>query len=335
MKKRGSETTPRSVAVWAASLVFLVGVGTAGYFLEVRGVGIASEIAAGRGLELALVACALLAGTALSFAAISNLAQQARSSSRYRRLVRRALEVDYADSLSLREFDAIPDLRELVGVLAAEKSQSRELGDRLESLRGEIDIVVGGMQRSAGDLGKMRQESLSEIGNSMVSLWNALVERVRAAEVRAAESQESANATTRAMARERHGSPPQLHEFEERLQAVEASLIEMRQRRDIAPPAPTPAAPLESESAPMFEPSPTWRAGVLAEESEPGLEIPHFVGLPAGSRTDRIEVSYESPAGEEVEDLPASALFFESEPEASGPESVFDLREFGALELEE
>lgn len=339
MKSRRSETTPRSVAVWAACLVFSVGVGTTGYFLEVRGAGLASELAAGRGLELGLVAVALLAGTALSYAAISNLAQQARSSSRYRRLVHRALEVDYADPLTLREFDSIPDLRELVGMLAAEKTQSRELGDRVETLRGEIDTVVGGMQRSAADLGRMRQEGLSPIGMSLTSLWNGLLERLRTAEARPERALESA-AQARAVP---GGGVPEgmLRDLEERLQAVEASLVAMRRPVQTAP-APMPPAPAV-EPEPAFEVSPAWGAGFAAEaeaeaEAEaPMLEIPRFVGRAAAPASDRIEVSYESAAGDDIEDLPASALFFESEsePAAAAAEPIVDLWAFGARELEE
>src|SRR6185436_18697463 len=55
-------------------------------------------------------------------------------------------------------------------------------GDRLEMLRGEIDGLVDGMQRSSEDLGPLREEGSSPVGEHVVRHWNGLVLRVREAE---------------------------------------------------------------------------------------------------------------------------------------------------------
>jgi hypothetical protein len=76
-----------------------------------------------------------------------------------------------------------------------------------------------------------------------------------------------------------------------------------------------------------------------ASTHTPSLEdtaFPHFVGRPVGATPGRLEVTYEANPGEEVVDLPASALLFEPEAGADPgtPAGVIDLRSLGATELE-
>lgn len=186
---KDSEPTPHALGALAGTLVLAVGIGLAAYFIEVRGTGVRVEWMSGHGPELGIVAGALIAASLAAHLAIANLAQRLRSSSRHRQLLHHALEVDYADPEVLRRFDVIPDLRELVGLVASEKSQSREQSDRIETLRGELRGLVEGMQRSAVDLGRLREEGSSELGLLAVATWNSLLERTRVAEAALAKSE--------------------------------------------------------------------------------------------------------------------------------------------------
>jgi len=181
--------TPNATGALAGTLVFAVGIGLAAYFIEVRGTGLRVEWMSGHGPELGVVVGALIVASLTAHVAIANLTQRLQSTSRYRQLLHHALEVDYADPAILRRFDVIPDLRELVGLIASEKAQGREQSDRIETLRGELRGLIEGMQRSAVDLGRMREESSSELGLLAVATWNSLLERTRAAEAALAESE--------------------------------------------------------------------------------------------------------------------------------------------------
>jgi hypothetical protein len=199
---KDSGPTPHALGALAGTVVLAVGVGLAAYFIEVRGTGIRVEWMSGHGPELGIVAGALVAASLAAHLAIVNLAQRLRSTSRHRQLLHHALEVDYADPEVLRRFDVIPDLRELVGLIASEKAQSREQSDRIETLRGELRGLVEGMQRSAVDFVRMREEGSSELRLLAVATWNSLLERTRIAEAALADSEkaraslESAAATT-------------------------------------------------------------------------------------------------------------------------------------------
>src|SRR5262249_34668969 len=87
-----------------------------------------------------------------------------------------------------------PQLRDLVNMWIGEKTQARELGDRLESMRGEIDGLLVGMQRSAQELERLRADALSPLGVQIAGLWNVMVERVRTATVAAQEGAPAAGA---------------------------------------------------------------------------------------------------------------------------------------------
>ena len=199
---KDSGPTPHALGALAGTVVFAVGVGLAAYFIEVRGTGLRVEWMSGHGPELGIVAGALIVASLTAHLAIVNLAQRLRSTSRHRQLLHHALEVDYADPEVLPRFDVIPDLRELVGLIASEKAQSREQSDRIETLRGELRGLVEGMQRSAVDLVRMREEGSSELGLLAVATWNSLLERTRIAEAALADSEkarvelESAHAAT-------------------------------------------------------------------------------------------------------------------------------------------
>jgi len=385
---KDSGPTPHAVGALAGVLVFAVGVGLAVYFIEVRGTGVRVEWMSGHGPELAIVGGALLVASLAAHLAIANLAQRLRSSSRHRQLLHHALEVDYADAEVLRRFDSIPDLRELVGLVASEKSQGRELGDRVEALRGELRSLVEGMQRSALDLARMREESTTELGMLAVATFNGLLERTRTAEAALAESEtarqqlESQRSEMSIASEDTVYAEPEpdeapkaaadaqhlttlvarLDELEDELQRLRTVTAAPPRRtvessqRTVVPRATTPTwvqpsrvTPSSMASMPVaglsfedLQPSPApprWNAPATAAPivgaTPPGdMQFPHFVGRPVGPIADRIEVSYETPDGEEVMDLPASALLFEDDDVRANEEPAMDLRSLGALELD-
>ncbi len=369
---KDSGPTPHAVGALAGVLVFAVGVGLAVYFIEVRGTGVRVEWMSGHGPELAIVGGALLVASLAAHLAIANLAQRLRSSSKHRQLLHHALEVDYADAEALRCFDTIPDLRELVGLVASEKAQGRELGDRVEALRGELRGLVEGMQRSALDLGRMQEESATELGMLAVATFNGLLERTRIAEAALAASEttrqqlESQRVETLLSPEDTVFAEPESDEapyavtdaqhlttLVERLDELEGELQRLRavtavSRRQVE--SPGPATPSSMASMPVaglsfddLQPTPApprWNAPAttapIVGVIPPGdMQFPHFVGRPVGPLADRIEVSYETPDGEEVMDLPANALLFDDDDGVTeNQRQSVDLRHLGALELD-
>jgi hypothetical protein len=113
----------------------------------------------------------------------------------------------------------VPPLRDLVALWIGERTQTRELGDRVEALRGELDGIANGMQRSAKDLGRIREEHSSPVGVQIVTTWNALVERVQRAEA-AAQAAAPAGATP--------GAAPDVGALLARLDDLESELQRLR-----------------------------------------------------------------------------------------------------------
>jgi hypothetical protein len=344
--------TPHGIAAMATSLVLLTGLGVGAYFVELRGAGLQAQLQAGHGREMLVLLglLALVAGTAQF--AVSAAVRQLRSSASYRALVNHALEIDYADPDAVKAFDSAPELRDLVGMLAAEKEQVRDLGDRLEALRGEVDGVSEGMQRAASDLGRLREESLSEVGQQLIGAWNEVVGRARRAEEGLEAAQAAGEGRAHDAPAEAQRSGAVLHRLESlegELRGLRAALQQATSARVAVTPQQMPV-PMASPAAvlPTVSPAPTLqrttpsapRPALFASEAgEPGTRFedtrfPHFVGQPVGPIPDRVEVTYEGTDGQQPEDLPDSALLFEAEDD-DGLEPVLDLQEFGAVEIRE
>jgi hypothetical protein len=288
-------------------------------------------------------------------------------------LLRRALEIDVTDPEAVREFAPVPELRELVATVVTEKAHVRDLSDRLESMRGEIDAMTAGMRRSVEQLDRLREENMSVVGNQIAVLWNSLVERVRFAEEQRALATAKAAVDVGAGAVEDGDLGTLVNRLDEleselgRLRSAVAPPATMFGKREVpvesvhVPQAPsrwrgpaaaadsTPAAPLRTpardiffeeeepaEPATVSTPAGTSSLPVSDFGADDDLPFPHFVGLPVSTPMDRVEVTYEAHGGEEVVDLPASALLFESETdeEENAELEVFDLRSFGAREFE-
>lgn len=347
-QKKGAASPP-AVAAMASSLVLVVGLGVTAYFVEVRGTGFVGELQGARGLEILVLLAALGAVAVTTQLAVAAAARQVRGGQAVRQLLQRALALDSTDPDARREFESVPEVRDLVAMLVAEKTQVRDLGDRVEMLRGEMDGLAEGMRRSAADLGRMRREGLSDVGLAIAASWNALLDRVkeaiRAPAESAAESAPSAVAVEALVAR--------LDELEAELQQLRIALdgapvwraaVDAASTAVDAALAPAPAVAASSTPdwqvleepaamAPASAPAPTGSGSVARFED---IDFPHFVGRPVRAVPDRVEVTYEGQDGEEVVDLPASALLFESEAETADPtqEPVLDLRTLGARESE-
>ena len=163
MKKSWRRKGPRPelVGVFAGLGVLAAATAVAVTLLLGRGADWRTTLQTGLQLDLILMT-AFVAGLAL-FAGVRVAAavRSAAGTSREHQLVQRALEIDYADPDALAEFEAVPPIRDLVAMLMAEKTQTRELGDRVETLHGELTSLGDGMQRTARDLGRMREENLA------------------------------------------------------------------------------------------------------------------------------------------------------------------------------
>ena len=166
---------PHAVAAIASSFVVLAGTGIGAYFMGLHGTAHVP------GRDLGILAAAIAAVAVAAHFAVATGVRQAAGAT-MQTLLARAVDVDPTDSEALAPFAAVPPLRDLVGMWVGEKNQTRELSDRLESLRGEIDALLDGMNHSAQDLGRLRTESMSPIGVQFIGLWNVMVERIKAAE---------------------------------------------------------------------------------------------------------------------------------------------------------
>jgi hypothetical protein len=94
-----------------------------------------------------------------------------------------------------------------------------------------------------------------------------------------------------------------------------------------------PEAAGEDVAVPVSRPVPPAAAQPRLEDTA----FPHFVGKPVRPIPDRLEVTYEGNQGEEVVDLPASALLFEPESHGSSltaESEPIDLRSLGATEFD-
>ena len=334
---------PNSIAALTASLVLIVGVGLGAYFLEVRGTGLQVELQRGRAGEILILVGALLAVAGTAYVAVASAVRQSRTSFGYRRLAYRALEVDYTDPEALREFDAAPELRDLVGMLMAERAQGRQFSERLEALDNELAGLGEGMERSLEDLGQLRAERLSAAGLRVTECWNRAMERLRQVETAPDGGAMPAPAEV-----DRSGGVVRRLEFlEAELERLRATLNE---RQAAVPVVTTVAAePALSSTGPQPPPQCSPRPAPLsARVAVPGPELPfaapparfediqfpHFVGRPVEPITDRLEVTFEAQDGGEPADLPDGALLFEAEDEEAN-EPIVDLRALGAVEIGE
>lgn len=422
-------TSPHVVAAMMSLLVLLVGAGIATYFIEIRGSGLQAELRGPQVGQILILGAALLLVAVTAYVAVVGAVGTARGASQYRALVRRALDTDWADAGALAQFGSAPELRELVGMLMAEKTQTLELTDRVEAARGELHGLAEGMQRSAETLGPVREESLSVVGVQVAGLWNGLVQRVQQAEAAArsaaAEPTVVGEALTAIDASENEDVPG-LAALVERLDSLEAELQRLRRPRPgvetqpavtpgaarptvepvVAPvPAPEPFATAPAAAASVRELDPEtfgrnavpWTAERFAALRDLGAQpvapsvagpperldsrletsvqlagapfvldddrraeapapaaagfetevptasaadtrfvdmgFPHFVGRPVRPIPDRVAVTYEGATNDEVVELPAGALLFDSEPEAADEAAVVDLDALGAVEF--
>jgi hypothetical protein len=165
----------RATAATASLFVLLAGFGVGTYFIAFRPADVQSAVT---GLELAILAGGVLGLAIVTFLAVVSAARRG-SGAGIDRLLARALEVDATDPDAIREFQSVPALRDLVASWIGERAQVRELGDRVEALRGEMDGIADGMRRSAQDLGRIRQQPASPLGVQIVATWNTMVERLK------------------------------------------------------------------------------------------------------------------------------------------------------------
>ena len=172
--------SPHAVATISSVLLLIVSAGLGFYFTELRGPGVRTLLAGSQASELLVLFGGLAAVILTGHLAVANGTRSAQGASTYRKLVRRASEVDYSDPQAVSQFDGVPELRDMVNVLVTEKQQGQELLDTLESVRGENQGLVEGMERSLEKLGKIREDQPSAQGQKLASLWNSLLERVAA-----------------------------------------------------------------------------------------------------------------------------------------------------------
>jgi hypothetical protein len=241
----------RATAAIAGLLVLLAGFGVGTYFVAFRTAGVQPPSAS---LELGIVAGAVALLALLTFLAVLSGAKRAGGGS-VQRLLQRALEIDATDPDTVRQFAPVPALRDLVAHWMSERAHVRELGDRVEMLRGELDGIADGMRRSAQDLGRIREQPSNPLGVQIVATWNTMVERLKQAESKAAEAVSTAAAP--AAAPLGPSSEPIVRTLVARLDELESELDRLRGHVGDAPALEILDAGTESarnESAPRARP---------------------------------------------------------------------------------
>lgn len=220
--RAGKATNPHVAAGIASVFVIVTGAAVGAYLMRFRGspAGVPLSTA-----ELGILAGGLAAVAVATHFAVAAAVQQAAAG--LRALLAHALELDATDPQAAEAFEAEPQLRDLVNMWIGEKTQARELGDRLETMRGEIDGVIAGMSRSAQDQGRLRTDNLSPVGVQIASLWNVMLETVRQANAAAPGDASPATASGAAAAA---APAPEVRALVSRLDELESELERLRTR---------------------------------------------------------------------------------------------------------
>jgi hypothetical protein len=221
-QKTARPTSPQVVATLSSLLLLLVSCALGFYFMELRGPGVRTLLSGSQASEVLVLLGGLAAVVLTGHLAVANAARSAQGVNGYRKLIRRAAEVDSSDPDVLQPFVAVPELRDLVGVLVAEKEQGRQLQDALESVRGEYQGLLAGMQRSLEDGSRMREDHPSELGRKVATLWNSLIERVEAGVTQPSGSSDEPSAAASGAGQD--VTEKRLHELEERVTHLQSML---------------------------------------------------------------------------------------------------------------
>jgi hypothetical protein len=179
--RNSSAPSPSSIASLSTALILITGVGMAFYFGELRGPGLQSFVTGSRVIETGVLCGILVALVVSAHLAIINSVRQSRASSPYRALVRRASQCDVENPSVANEFEAAPEVADLVRRLVAQHERMADLSGGLDALRGEIQGLAAGMRRSKDDLHPVRQDARDAASAEITRIWNELLERVRAA----------------------------------------------------------------------------------------------------------------------------------------------------------
>lgn len=171
----------RAVPFQAAFLLFLAGLGTAAYFVEFRGVGFATLVAAETAPELVIVGGALLALALVTHLSVSRALHTVPAETSIRSVLRHALTLADVPADQIEdEIETLPsEIQDLVRMLSAQRDRSEGTGREIQSLRHEMNAILQGMQRSTLSLEPMRLEGASEFGRAAAIAWNQMLERVQ------------------------------------------------------------------------------------------------------------------------------------------------------------
>ena len=184
--RSSSAPSPSSIASLSTALMMVTCVGLAFYFGELRGPGLQSFVTGSRVIETGVLCGILVALVVSAHLAIVNSVRQSRASSPYRGLVRRASQCDVENPSVANEFEAAPEVADLVRRLVSQHERIADLGGELDALRSEIQGLAAGMRRSKDDLRPVRQDALDATSAEITRIWNELLERVRTAPAGAA-----------------------------------------------------------------------------------------------------------------------------------------------------
>jgi len=214
--RTGNQTSAHAAAAIASVFVVVAGAGVGAYLIRFRAHPAGVPVPAA---ELTILGGGLVAVAAATYFAVASACRHAAAG--LRQLLGHALELDATDPQAAAAFEAEPQLRDLVNMWIGEKTQARELGDRMETMRGEIDGLIAGMSRSAQDLTRLRTETLSPVGVQLAGVWNVMLERARHVEA-------PAEATAAASASPAVHAAPEVRALVDRLDELESELERLR-----------------------------------------------------------------------------------------------------------
>ena len=179
--------SPYAIAAIASSLVLLVSLALAIYFIELRGAGLRAVMATGQAPEI-LVLFGIVGIVAIVGYLMVASAVRTSSPRTYRLLLRQALEDGLENAALDDELDDVPELRELLGMAASERARAQDVTQQLNALRRDVSDLHLGMEQSTRQLEPLAENLTTDVAQQMARLWNGLLAQALQAATRTSSS---------------------------------------------------------------------------------------------------------------------------------------------------
>jgi hypothetical protein len=322
--------SPYAIAAIASSLVLLVSLALAIYFIELRGAGLRALMATGQAPEI-LVLFGIVGIVAIVGYLMVASAVRTSSPRTYRLLLRQALEDGLENAAIDDELDDVPELRELLGMAASERARAQDVTQQLNALRRDVSDLHLGMEQSTRQLEPLAENLTSDVAQQMARLWNGLLAQALQAATR---TPSAAPIAPSAVAPPTFAAP-EARPREERRKSAGMQVDPGATEWPSAPPNQwVSERPQDRREQPSAVETPSAGEPPTRESSERSVplesELDRLWGIfAAKSRTAQSEPEASGSSGDAASIAPEGALYSEPVPEAPWG-SVEDASEFAA-----